>query len=146
MPFRVSPPLVWSRFPKMISLLSPVTQVWAFWGIFRISGHFRVFTANLWAFLGLSLCTDSIGLVDWSAFCASWEMSPSSRRQPSTLWRWRARRPHTHSALRFMVQLQTFSSLLASFHSLWSANLIVCEFLWALFPPGLGDQQFLSQL
>ena len=32
-PFRVSSPLVWPHFPKMISLLSPVTQVWALLGL-----------------------------------------------------------------------------------------------------------------
>ena len=35
---------------------------------------------------------------DWSAFSVWW-VSPSSGRQPNAVWRWRARRPHTHSAL-----------------------------------------------
>ena len=36
----VSPPVVWSHFPKIISILSPVTQVWAFLILFWKTGHF----------------------------------------------------------------------------------------------------------
>ena len=45
----------------------------------------------------------------------------------------------TRCVLGYLVQSQTFCSILAGSHSLWSANLFVCEFLRVLFPPGLGD-------
>ena len=48
-------------------------------------------------------------------------VSPFSGRQPNAVWRWRARRPHTHSALSYIVEFQQGPPLLCTCHSFWRA-------------------------
>ena len=65
--------------------------------------------------------------------------SPSSGRQPSAAWRWRARRPHTHVALTNRLKMQLFFSLRSRFDSLRRSLGSVRELFWVLFSPCLRD-------
>ena len=79
--------------------------------------------------------TNSIMLADWSAHSQSW-VSPSSGRQPNAVWRWHAQ-GHTHSALGYLVQLQTSSSLFGGGNSLWGSFRLFHDFLGVFLPPCL---------
>ena len=72
---------------------------------------------------------NSFLLVGSSTHCVD-RVTLSSRRQPNAVWRWRARRLRTHSALSIMVQTQTHPSFFHSLTSFRKSVSFICEFLW----------------
>ena len=80
----------------------------------------------------------SITLVDWSAHFSGLGY-PFSRRQPNVMWRWRARRPHTHGVLRNPIKVQSRHPFLGCRDSFWWAlSFLGCRFR-VFSSPRLGD-------
>ena len=80
--------------------------------------------------------TKSITLADWSVH-SLWLGFPFRGRQPNAVWRWRARRPHTHSALRNRLKVQGLPSLFGSRNSSRRTFRLICTLFWVLSSPRL---------